>query len=316
MSGQRILVAVKDPDDMADPALLKAAQLARSLHATLEIFHAISPWRHHDDRPLSRARLRKLKRDAGAVVQLKLRKVAASLRRRHIDASAVAEWDYPPYEAIIRRAQHIKADLIVAGQNSGTHALAGLLKLTDWELLRLAPMPVLLSKTSRLYRHPVVVAAVDPAHANDKPGNLDERILTVSSMVSRALRGTLHAVHAYVPFPLDEAPHLPLSPATFERRTAELATAARQRFERLLRTTRIRKANRHLSDRHPIDAIELAASTLHSSIVVMGAISRTRLRRLLLGNTAEAVLDDLDCDVLIVKPAHFVSGVPRRRNPR
>jgi hypothetical protein len=33
----------------------------------------------------------------------------------------------------------------------------------------------------------------------------------------------------------------------------------------------------------------------------------------LMGNTAEAVLDSLNCDVLIVKPAQFVSGVPSRR---
>jgi universal stress protein E len=45
----------------------------------------------------------------------------------------------------------------------------------------------------------------------------------------------------------------------------------------------------------------------------MAAISRSGLRQLFIGNTAEAVLDNLNCDVLIVKPAQFVSGVPSRR---
>jgi universal stress protein E len=45
----------------------------------------------------------------------------------------------------------------------------------------------------------------------------------------------------------------------------------------------------------------------------MGAVSRSALRRLLIGNTAERVLDELGCDVLIVKPRGFKTTVPRRR---
>lgn len=36
--------------------------------------------------------------------------------------------------------------------------------------------------------------------------------------------------------------------------------------------------------------------------MVMGAVSRSRLDRLLVGNTAERVMDNLECDVLVVKP--------------
>jgi universal stress protein E len=46
-------------------------------------------------------------------------------------------------------------------------------------------------------------------------------------------------------------------------------------------------------------------------MVVMGAISRTALHRLLLGSTAEQILDALPCDVLLVKPRS--AAVPRRR---
>jgi nucleotide-binding universal stress UspA family protein len=35
----------------------------------------------------------------------------------------------------------------------------------------------------------------------------------------------------------------------------------------------------------------------------MGAVARSRLRRLLVGSTAEAVMDRLACDVLAVKPS-------------
>jgi len=35
------------------------------------------------------------------------------------------------------------------------------------------------------------------------------------------------------------------------------------------------------------------------------------LKRLLIGNTAESILDELRCDVLVVKPGHFKNRVPR-----
>jgi universal stress protein E len=48
---------------------------------------------------------------------------------------------------------------------------------------------------------------------------------------------------------------------------------------------------------------------LRADVVVMGAISRSALERLFVGSTAEAVLDKLHCDVLIVKPAEFVLSI-------
>ncbi len=44
------------------------------------------------------------------------------------------------------------------------------------------------------------------------------------------------------------------------------------------------------------------ALRIRATLVVMGAVSRSGLERLFVGSTAEHVLDDLACDVLIVKP--------------
>jgi universal stress protein E len=49
-----------------------------------------------------------------------------------------------------------------------------------------------------------------------------------------------------------------------------------------------------------------------AQLVVLGAISRSGLRRLFIGNTAERVIDEMPCDVLIVKPPQFKSRLPRR----
>jgi universal stress protein E len=49
---------------------------------------------------------------------------------------------------------------------------------------------------------------------------------------------------------------------------------------------------------------------LRADAVVMGAISRSGLKGLFLGNTAEDVLDRLHCDLIIVKPEGFKAVLP------
>jgi universal stress protein E len=49
---------------------------------------------------------------------------------------------------------------------------------------------------------------------------------------------------------------------------------------------------------------------LNADAVIMGAVSRSGLKGLFLGNTAEAMLDHLHCDLLIVKPDGFKAILP------
>jgi hypothetical protein len=124
------------------------------------------------------------------------------LRKHGIKVTVSAECDFRVCEAIVRRARLVKADLIVAECHAGCRVAPALLHLTDWELLQKSPLPVLLVKNSRPYHHPIVLAAIDPTHALSKPTRLDEGVLHAGAGIQRALRGTLHTVHAYPPLPL------------------------------------------------------------------------------------------------------------------
>jgi nucleotide-binding universal stress UspA family protein len=104
-----------------------------------------------------------------------------------------------------------------------------------------------------------------------------------------------------------------ISQATVTRIQKEATAAARKLLDRELRATRMPRARRHIVGRHAADAIPQTAQETHTSIVVMGAVSRSGLKRLFIGNTAERVLDVLPCDILVVKPAHFAIRVPRGR---
>jgi hypothetical protein len=43
----------------------------------------------------------------------------------------------------------------------------------------------------------------------------------------------------------------------------------------------------------------------------MGAVSRSGLKRIFIGNTAQRLLDLLPCDILVVKPRQFRARVSR-----
>jgi universal stress protein E len=304
---RRILVAVKEPAARTTPAAVKKAmQLARALGARLELFHAITAPLYADTFIYSDRSFPDITRAAQAQAEKRLQALATRFQghgRGRPKISVAAEWDAPAYEAVIRRARASKADLIVAERHAGRHFAPGLLHLNDWELLRLSPVPVLLVKKSRLYDRPAVLAAVDPGRSHGKPASLDVKILAVADAVSKALRGRLFAVHAYVRVPGGDAA------ASIN---ARMSAGARQRFQRTLARVRIPASRRLLIAGSPVDAIARAASSTRSGIVVMGAVSRSGLRRWILDDTAEGLLDQLSCDLLIVKPPRFESDIARR----
>ena len=63
--------------------------------------------------------------------------------------------------------------------------------------------------------------------------------------------------------------------------------------------------------RRPLCPFPQVARHTHCAMVVMGAVSRSGLKSIFIGNTAERVLDRLQCDLLVVKPLGFETRVPR-----
>ena len=308
---RRILVPIKDTRAQSLPAVAKAAQLAKGLGARVQLFHGIAERLYIDSSQLDHKELAQLEESQRRERLEELEGIARGLRRRHLKVTTAVAWDFPAHEAILRNARAFAADLIVLDAHPAPHRAPWLLRFTDWELLRLSAVPVLLVKNRTAYRRPRVLAAVDPAHSFAKPVKLDQEILRCAALITDALNGALHAVYAYDPMPIAVAPAQLGAPDAFPQLNARIAARAAHELERALRSTSIPPERRHVVGRHPIDVIEEVADEIGSSIVVMGAISRSGLKRLIVGNTAEKVLDALACDILIVKPRAFHCPVER-----
>jgi universal stress protein E len=308
---KHILLAIKDPAAPPTAAINKAIQLASAFGASLELFHSITS-QVYLGMDLGREDIEALRDDRLARQHARLDALAKRSREAGVSTVTSVVWDYPPHEAVMRQALKCKADLIVAERHQGRHIAPLLLHVTDWEMLRYSPVPVLLVKSRRPYAKPVILAAVDPTHANAKPTRLDDEILDAAASVERALKGELHVVHSFVPIPADVRPNELLAVDATRRLETRARAHARTRLEKALGKVKIARGRRHLASAHPINAIPTLARKIRSDIVVMGAISRTGLKRLLIGNTAERLIDDLPCDILVVKPRDFVTRVHRQ----
>lgn len=317
---RQILVAVKDTRTRSLATLRKAAQLARALEARVELFHAITDPVAVDVLTLGNQSLDKFGKGERQRHLDRLEKLAKPLRRGGLTVTTAAEWDHPVHEAVIRRARRIRASLIVAERHATRHVAPWLLRYADWELLRQSPVPVLLVKTTRPYKAPKVLAPVDPSHALDKSARLDRQILTLGARISDATGGQLHVMHAYLPSLVDTSQVELVAPDATAQILNHAAQQASKRLDKTLQAAKLGKLKaerRHLLAQSPADAIARVVDKLRCDIVVMGNISRSGLKRLALGNTAERLLDELPCDVLVVKPPGFATQVePRPRGPQ
>ncbi len=310
---RRILVAVKDPAARALPAVNKAAQIAKGLGAQLTLFHDIAAPLYAEAWAARNIDPRSWQREVLTARRERLEKLATRVRKHGIDVDVAADWDFPPYEAIVRKAQRINADLVVVENHHGTgrHPARWLLSYTDWELLRLCPLPVLLVKNRRMYHRPRVLAAIDPIHRQAKATNLDRQILRAGAQFVSALHGELHALHVFSSsLPVIAAmPDGPLIDIVDGHDEAE--RAARRALERAVDGFEVKRSHCHLAEGRAQDVIPRTAKRERCAIVAMGVVSRSGLKRFFIGHTAEYVMDAVNADILVVKPASFESRVPR-----
>jgi len=313
---RQILVAIQDLRHAPRGELRKAGALARAAGATLELFHAIDlPDPGASWPETATAEFVTRRRAAIAARSLRtLERLARGEAFRGVRVRCMASWDYPPHEAIVRRALASRADLVIAATRHHVPGARLVLRNTDWELIRHCPVPLLLVKSPRDYRRPAILAAVDPFHAHARPADLDARLLAAGKSCAQLLRGTLHAFHAYMPLvnvamvPISTAPMLTIPPEMEDQHGAQITRA----INRLAASAGVPRARCHVHMGDVAGELTAATRDARAGIVVMGAVSRSALKRLFIGNAAERVLDSLACDVLIIKPRGFKSTVSRR----
>ncbi len=296
------IIAAVPPTSLGSVIVERAAVLARAFGAQLRLVGCVyDPYvageRFADSPDLKAAR--------EALVEQRrteLDALAAEHGGDGLNISVQAVWAYPVYEGLVTACQDFAADLMVSGTFHHSALQRFGLTNTDWQLIRHAPCPLLLVRNDGFSGYHKVLAAVDPMHTHDKPADLDDRLLDAAELFAGTAAGEVHVLHCYL-----TGEYVPLTapgaavPALFYNRESP-AEAHREAVEALARRHGLEPERIHIRAGDARQLIPDAAAELGVQLVVMGAVSRSRLKRLLIGSTAEAVLDSLRCDVLILKP--------------
>jgi universal stress protein E len=313
---KKILLAVGQLDNSHRRAIARTAELARRSGASIELFHGLGdPTYLRTLAPAGSHEVRALIRDATRSAQAQLRRLAKSTLFAGLEVGVHAEWDHPAYAAIVRRAHRIGADLVVTETHGHARAARWMFGSVDWELVRTCPCALLIVRSRGRRRGGSVLAAIDPLHTHDKPARLDREILRHALKLSRLLESTLHVTHSWLPLSLI----LPASPAMAEpmyvpqQAVRSYQQSIARGFRRLTQPLHLGPKHLHLT-RGDVEAeLPAVARRARASTVVMGAVSRSGLRRLIIGHTAQRLMDRIPSDVLVIKPPGFRSPVRRRR---
>ena len=153
---------------------------------------------------------------------------------------------------------------------------------------------------------------VDPRHEPDPQRLLaatdlspvGDRVLQRASQVAQKAGAELHVVHA---FQLTMSAQLEADEAGYiERVGSEATRSIRENLDRLGYED---EPQLHVGLTTPTHAILECVKRYDTDLVVIATISRGGVAGLLLGNTAERLLQRLDTSLLTVKPADFVCPV-------
>ncbi len=216
--------------------------------------------------------------------------VAQGLISKGYQVDCRVHWTYPRYEQITKEAIELDVDLVVQHAHMRLPHEKHNLSHDSWQLIKTCPKPLLLTKDKDWGPDRIILAAVDPVHSHHKPLGLDFKIMDHALSTQRLIGGTTHVVHACA-----ESAR-PFTDASEIRATHEEALAD------LLKDYDLPEPTVHLLDETPMNAIVHCQDELNTDVTVIGALSRSRLAELIIGNTASRVLDYVKSDLLIVRP--------------
>src|SRR5690606_20524783 len=151
-------------------------------------------------------------------------------------------------------------------------------------------------------------AGVPAPHERDKPAALAGAVLPVAKELAQVRGGSRPVLHSF-----DIGPTLAAISGTPVSTVAipveEVTAAAREEHGKALSALvadfGIPPENVHLEQGVPHDVLVEQATARNADFVVMGAVSRSGLKRIFIGSTAERTLDRLPCDLIIIKPPGF-----------
>ncbi len=204
---------------------------------------------------------------------------------------------------IIRTVQNENYDLVMKVREENKVAHQFVFGSTDFKLMRKCPCPVWIIKPTNRKRFTRILAAVDPDPMNPEAPN--RLIMDIATSLAETEKSELYVVHTWQ---LENESILrgsliPKDELTELRKGMELAH--QHQLDLLQSHYRAHKKTVCLITGYPGEIIPNLVREKSIDLIVMGTVGHTGVAGLIIGNTAEKILNTVDCSVLTVKPEGF-----------
>jgi nucleotide-binding universal stress UspA family protein len=218
-----------------------------------------------------------------------------------------------PFLEIIREVLRRGHDLVIMTAEGKGGLKNRLFGSTSLHLMRKCPCPVWVVKPARRKRYGRILAAVDPDPSDEVETSLNTTSMELATSLANLEESELHVVHAWSLWEhhsLQRNARIP--PEQLAQLADEIIAMRERKLEELVEGYRIKDLMRlrvHFIVGEAGEVIPTLAAKKRVDLIVMGTVCRTGLAGFLIGNTAEHVLQQVDCSVLTIKPEGFVSPV-------
>ena len=297
------ILAVVDAERDNQPALSRAYELASKTGASVTAMMVVYDLSYDMTTMLSPDE-REAMRDA--VTKEHAKWLATHLQEQGFtETDIVVEWNNRSYESIIYYTLNNQIDLVVKATKKHDDLASVIFTPTDWHLMRKCPRPVLLVKEHGWPEGGEIIAAVNVGSEDDEHAALNDKLTVIANDYASLLKGSVNLVNSYPSTPLNIAIEVPeFDPDTYH-------DAVKNHHLKEMRSHALKYGIPEdkcvVREGLPEKVIPQVAKALDAELVVIGTVGRVGISAALIGNTAEHVIDELNCDVLAIKPDGFVS---------
>jgi len=292
-------------------ALTKTVQLARDIDASVSVIDVVETAENFAITDVA-INMVVLQRELLKARNKELEKLVKSAKPKSLKIEIpVLLKEGKDFIEIIKTVKNDGFDLVVKA--SGKPHVTGMLFSTlDLNLVRKCPCPVLVLKPRKKISHSKILAAVDLRIKTKTKKNLDRTVIELASSLASLEKGTLHILHAW---------HLSFEKRLSNRKGVQAAYKSMKTMLRDMRKTEkahldemaaefaLTKSSTHLIKGEPANVIPRFVKSARIDLVVMGSVGRTGIQGFFIGNTAEKILDNINCSVLAIKPPGWKSPV-------
>jgi universal stress protein E len=307
MKFQKIL-AVIDGNIEQQKSLARAIEISQKTGASITAFLTIYDFSYEMTTMLSMDERETMRQ---AVVDDRTEWLTSLISDDFADANCTLDikvvWHNRPYESIIYEVIDKGYDLIVKGTQQHGILKSVIFTPTDWHIMRKAPVPVLLVKEHDWPIGGKILAALNVGVDIVEHQSLNQQITHHALQFASLLKSEVHLVNSYPGTPTNIVIEIPEFDPTHYNQTIRDHHVDAMQHHALQHNIAANKC--HVEEGLPEVVIPKYAQQLDAELVVLGTVGRQGISAALIGNTAEHVIDKLNCDVLTIKPEGFVSPI-------